>query len=57
MNVTMGYRLPAEDASGCGESYDHDIREQDCLDAPEGPWVCRRPECGAEIYPEQDWEE
>lgn len=55
--MIMGHGLPAGDGPGCGESYDHDIREQDYLDAPEGPWVCRRPECGAELYPEQEWEE
>lgn len=36
----------------CGETYDHDIDPRDYEDAPEGPWTCRRPECGAEIWEE-----
>lgn len=38
----------------CGESYDHDFDPADVEEWPEGPWVCRRPECGAEIFPQED---
>jgi hypothetical protein len=50
-------RQPAEeDERGqevCGEAYDHDIPARDYEDFPEGPWTCRRSECGAEIWPEE----
>jgi hypothetical protein len=38
----------------CGESYDHDIDPDDIDENPEGPWVCRNSECGAELWPEED---
>ncbi len=40
----------------CGESYDHDIDPRDVADYPTGPWVCRRPECGAELFGDDETE-
>lgn len=36
----------------CGYSYDHDVDPRDVEDHPTGPWVCQRPECGAELWPD-----
>lgn len=52
----MADTRPVEDERAqevCGDTYDHDIDPRDYEELPEGPWTCRRPECGAELWPDE----